>query len=344
MPQYLQYMSGHGAQFDVLCVGDVVTDAFIRLLKDQAQVVKDDQGGDWLAMPFATKLPFERAQIVKGAGNAPNASVSFAKLGLRTGLITNVGNDSAGRDVIAELHENKVDSRFVRINPGKHSNYSYILWYGDDRTILVNHEHYDYDWPRLTKKDIPRWMYFSSIGEGALDYHDEIADWLEDNPEVQLALQPGTFQMKAGARRLHRLYARTAVLLLNRTEAVTVGGGNRDDVNDLFDKLHALGPKIVVITDGAAGAFASDGVRRLEMPVYPDVAPPKERTGAGDAFSSTLVAALAKGLSLDDALRWAPINSMSVVQEVGSHDGLLTEHELLRYLHKAPKNYHPKPL
>lgn len=330
--------------FDVLSVGDVVTDAFIRLFKDKAQVVKDDRGGDWLAMPYATKIPFEEAQIVRGVGNAPNAAVSFGQLGLKTGLISNVGNDSEGREIIAALHAKKVDPRFIRINPGKRSNYNYVLWYAEDRTILVNHEKYDYDWPRFAKKDVPRWMYFSSISENALDYHDEIADWLDDNSGIRLAFQPGTFQIKAGAHRLRRIYKHTAVLLLNRDEAVAVGGGNRADINDLFDKLHSLGPKTVIITDGSKGAYASDGSKRLKMPVYPDIAPPVERTGAGDAFSSTLVAALAKGLSLEEALRWAPINSMSVVQKIGSQAGLLTERELLHFLHKAPENYQPKPL
>jgi len=331
-------------QFDVLSVGDVVTDAFIRMFKNQAQLVKDDQGGSWLAIPYGSKIPFEKAQVVKGAGNAANAAVSFGRLGLKTGLITNVGNDSEGRDIIAALHANKVDPRFIRINPGKRSNYNYVLWYAEDRTILVNHEQYDYDWPRFAKKDIPRWVYFSSISENALDYHDEIADWLDENPSIQLAFQPGTFQIKAGAHRLRRLYKHTDVLLLNRDEAAKVGGGKPEDINDLFDKLHALGPKIVVITDGSKGAFASDGTQRLKMPVYPDIAPPKERTGAGDAFSSTLVAALAKGVGLEEALRWAPINSMSVVQKTGSQDGLLSERDLLQYLHKAHENYRPKPL
>ncbi len=79
------------------------------------------------------------------------------------------------------------------------------------------------------------------------------------------------------------------------------------------------------------------------MPLYPDPAPPKERTGAGDAFASTFVAAAAKGMQLEEALLWAPINSMNVVQKVGAQAGLLTEKELLHYLHTAPKNYHPKP-
>lgn len=330
-------------QFDIIGIGDIVTDAFIRLLDDQAKVVKDDHDTKWLAMPFATKIPYKGSFLVEGAGNAPNASVAFSRLGLKTALATNVGGDAYGREIIASLDKNDVDTRFVRVNTGKASNYHFVLWYKEERTILVKHEDYDYHWPHLSKKEIPRWVYFSSIGEGALDYHDDIADWLDDNPGVHLAFQPGTFQMKAGAKRLGRIYKRTAVLILNREEAALVGGGNPDDIHDLLDKLHELGPQVIVITDGPKGAFASDGKQRLKMPPYPDPKPPYERTGAGDAFASTFVAAAAKGLSLEDALKWAPINSMSVVQQVGSQAGLLTEKELLQLLHKAPSSYKPKP-
>ena len=80
------------------------------------------------------------------------------------------------------------------------------------------------------------------------------------------------------------------------------------------------------------------------MPPYPDAAPPVERTGAGDAFAATLVAALVKGLSLEEALRWAPVNSMNVVQHVGAQAGLLGEKQLLQLLHHAPAGYHVRPL
>lgn len=330
-------------QFDVLSIGDVVTDAFIKLFDDQAKVVDDDKGGKWLAMPFATKLPFDHAELIEGVGNAANAAVAFARLGLKSSFVTNVGGDAYGREIIAALGKNKVDTRFVRINPGKTSNYHFVLWYKEERTILIKHEDYDYHWPHLSKKEIPRWVYFSSISEGALDYHDDVADWLDDNPGVHLAFQPGTFQMKAGTERLKRLYKRTAVLILNREEAALVSGGSTADLHDLFDRLHALGPQVVVITDGPKGAYASDGRQRLQMPLYPDPKPPFERTGAGDAFASTFVAAAAKGLSLEDALRWAPINSMNVVQSVGAQAGLLKEKELLQLLHDAPADYVPKP-
>lgn len=330
-------------QIDILSVGDVVTDAFIKLLDDQAEVFEEN-GSKWLAMPFATKLPFHHVEIAQAVGNASNAAVAFARLGLKTGFMTNVGGDQEGRDIIAALHKNRVDTRFVRVNPHKKSNYHYVLWYKEERTILIKHEEYDYHWPHLHPNEVPRWIYFSSISERALGYHDQIADWLDKNPSVRLAFQPGTFQMKAGTDRLKRIYQRSEIVVLNREEAALVSGGKVEDLHDLFNRLHALGPKIVIITDGPAGAYASDGERRFSMPLYPDPGPPVERTGAGDAFASTLVAALVKGLSLEEALQWAPINSMSVVQHVGAQEGLLAEKQLLEWLHHAPRDYHVKPL
>src|SRR3546814_8126884 len=145
---------------------------------------------------------------------------------------------------------------------------------------------------------------------------------LEAHPNVKLAFQPGTFQIKAGTERLGRIYGRSEVLVLNREEAVQVTGGSYDNLHELFDKLHEIGAKTVCITDGPDGAYASDGRNRFRMPPYPDPAPPFERTGAGDAFASTFVAALIKGNNLAGALQWAPINSMNVVQNVGAKKGL----------------------
>ncbi len=330
-------------QPDVVSVGDIVTDAFIKLLDDQAVTYQNEQG-KWLAMPFGTKLPFDHVEVVEAVGNASNAAVAFARLGLNSAFVTNVGGDAHGRDMIKALEKNRVDSRFVRINPGKKSNYHYVLWYKEERTILIRHEEYDYHWPHLRPSEMPKWLYFSSISEHALAYHDQVADWLDDHEAVKLAFQPGTFQIEAGAERLKRIYDHTEVLILNREEAAQVGGGQSEDINNLFDHLHRLGPKVVVITDGPKGAYASDGQQRLQMPLYPDPAPPVDRTGAGDSFASTFVAAIIKGNTVEGALQWAPINSMSVVQKVGAQAGLLKEKELEAYLRKSPDWYRPKPL
>lgn len=328
-------------KLDVLAVGDVVTDAFIKLLDDQATTYKDEHGNKILAMPYGMKIPFDHAEVIEAVGNAANAAVSFSKLGLNAGLVANVGSDAWGRDIINALHTRDVDTRFVHVNQHKVSNYHYVLWYKDERTILIKHEEYDYHWPRFRANDVPKWVYFSSISKNALPYHDEMIEWLQDHPTVKLAFQPGTFQIEAGTERLKEMYARTEVLVLNREEAVIVTGGKYEDLHDLMNRMHAYGPKIVVITDGPDGAYASDGQNRFKMPNYPDPAAPVERTGAGDSFASAFVAALAKGATLEAALLWAPINSMNVVQHVGAQEGLLTVDEIEYYLRNAPEWYHP---
>lgn len=328
--------------FDVISVGDIVTDDFIRLQDDQAWTYTDEHGANVLAMLYGTKVPFQFRTVVEGVGNASNAAVAFARLGLKSSFVTNVGGDQYGRDMIVALHKNGVDTRFVRINPDKVSNYHFVLWYKDERTILIKHEAYDYHWPHLRPNEKPRWIYFSSISDHAIEYHDQVADWLDEEKDVKLVFQPGTFQMAAGAERLKRIYQRSEILILNREEAVTVGGGNHADIHDLINHLHKLGPRIVVVTDGPQGAYASDGQNRFKMPLYPDIAPPYDRTGAGDAFASTFAAALMKGMTIEDALRRAPINSMSVVQKVGAQEGLLNEKQLDEYLQKAPDWYKPE--
>jgi sugar/nucleoside kinase (ribokinase family) len=80
------------------------------------------------------------------------------------------------------------------------------------------------------------------------------------------------------------------------------------------------------------------------IPMYPDPKAPVDRTGAGDAFSSTFTSALALGKDISEALTWGPINSMSVVQYIGAQKGLLTLEGIQKYLASAPENYKPQKI
>jgi ribokinase len=325
-------------QCDVISVGDTATDVFIRLLEGRVKTV-EDASGRWLVFPYGDKLPFDHAQTVESGGNAANAAVAFSRLGLATTFATHVGDDQVGRDIQLALRREGVDTHLLRVDPGVPSNRNFVLWFGEDRTILVRHQTYDYHWTHLRPSEIPRWLYLSSVGSDAPQYYEQLAQWLETESSVRFAFQPGTFQIALGAQALAPLYSRADLLVCNREEAAEIGGGDVHDMADLLEGLHRLGTHTVVITDGPAGAFASDGAVRYLVPSYPDPLPPTDRTGAGDAFTATLVAALCKGNSLDEALAWAPINAMSVVQHVGSQAGLLAEQEVKQWLDQAPPGY-----
>lgn len=334
-------------QFDFVAIGDTVTDAFIRIA--QAKVYEEhDQDGDGtvdqeLCLINGAKIPYEFAKVIAGVGNSANAAVSAARLGLKAAFVSDVGADDQGKEIVETLGKSGVDTRYIRVNEGKTSNYHYVLWHKAERTILIKHESYDYHLPDINS---PKWVYFSSVGESSLPYHDEIADYLEAHPDVKLGFQPGTFQIKLGAERLKRIYARTDIFFCNVEEARIILKTTEPDPAKLPKMMSELGPKISVITDGPKGLYAYDSAAdaTVFMPPYPDPKPPYERTGAGDACASTIAIALCLGLPLETALQWGPINSMSVVQYVGAQEGLLARPALEKFLADRPADYVTKPI
>ncbi len=326
---------------DFIAIGDTAVDEFIRL-KDASVNCDINTEACTISMKWGDKLPYEFSVLVSGVGNAANAAVAAARLGLASGFVSNVGRDRYGEEILEAFKRESVDARYVAVNETLTTNHHYVLWYESERTILIKHEAYPYVIPEGFEP--PKWIYLSSAGEKSEEFHLALAEWLAEHRETKLAFQPGTFQMQMGKERLKRLYEHTELVAVNKQEAERILGVSETDVKKLLAGLRAIGPKIAVITDGPKGSYASDGERVLFIPMYPDPKPPYERTGAGDACTSTIVAALALGKSLDEAMLWGPVNSMAVVQEIGAQKGLLSREALEKYLAEAPSDYHVQTL
>lgn len=324
----------------VLAIGDIFTDAFIALNKDEAKVTKDEEGVEWLSVKFGQKMPYDYVDVVQSVGPSPNAAVSMSRLGLNAGLMAYLGNDEVGQQSLSYLAEQRVDTTTIVPEEGAKSSYWYVLRYGADRTMLVKNEEFHYQWNEPAK--VPEWIYLSQLSPNSWELHEQLLGYLAAHPEVKLAFQPGTSHFRWGRDKLREIYQRSHIVIMNREEAVDVTGASYDSLKDLTIALHDLGPQIVVITDGPSGSYASYDFKLVTIPNYPDPAPPYERTGAGDAFASTIVAALALGESMDTAMRWAPVNSAFVVQKMGAQQGLLTHEELLAHLGEAPDWYKVK--
>ncbi|MEN9604345.1 MAG: hypothetical protein RJB39_30 [Candidatus Parcubacteria bacterium] len=342
-------------KINFLAIGDTVIDAFIKLTT--ASVHEDPHGENkTLCMPFAEKVPFESVTEIPAVGNSANAAVSAARLGLSSALLTCLGADENGKKCLDQFAAEKVDVSEVNSIPGKITNYHYVLWYQNDRTILIKHELFEYHVPII----VPEYIYLSSLGENSLPFHHDMAAYLQAHPEVKLVFQPGTFQIKFGTDELAEIYKRTHILFCNKEEAIRIlklDDKADHDIKHLLLGLRNLGVQLPVITDGPFGAYTYDTDIRVvdsatfdeltpvvHMPIYPDIKPPLERTGAGDAFASTFTSALALGRTITEALMWGSINSMSVCQDIGAQRGLLTEEKIEAYIKVAPEGWGPVTL
>lgn len=321
----------------IFCVGDIISGAFITLSQDYATVSTDDKGNERLSFEFGAKVPYEHLDVVKAVECAPNAAVSMARLGLQSSLMAWLGDDVVGQEMIDYLKTQKVGTDDLAVETGKSSNYHFYLKYGADRTKLQRFEDYSYQWHEPAQK--PDWLYLGVLGDNTWPLHEAMLAYLEQNPDIKLAFQPGMYHLIWGTEKMAPFYRHAEIVVLNREEAAQVTGTDRGDVAGLIRAMHDLGVKVVVITDGPDGAYASDGQKTLFMPIYPDASAPVDRTGAGDAFASTLTAALATGQPIETALTWAPINSMHVTQFIGAQEGLLTKDQLEELLQKAPADY-----
>ncbi|OGG76695.1 hypothetical protein A3B35_02745 [Candidatus Kaiserbacteria bacterium RIFCSPLOWO2_01_FULL_54_24] len=328
---------------DVLAIGDTTIDAFIRL-KDAKVHCKINNEDCELCVRFGDKVPYESVEVVPAVGNAANAAVSAARLGLKSALRAYVGADENGTTCLNSLEKDGVDTSLMVVDKSNKTNYHYVLSYEAERTILIKHEHYPYSFPALQEE--PKWIYLSSMSEGedAKKYHAEIARYLIEHKNVKFAFQPGTFQMKIPIEEIQDLYKRAEIFFCNKEEAQRILKTDEGDIKKLLASVRALGPAIAVITDGRNGAYLMSDSGAWFAPMYPDPAPPSNRTGAGDATASTTVAYMLLGLPPQEALLRGLINAMSVVQKVGAQKGLLAASEIDAWYAKRPADFTASPI
>ena len=84
----------------------------------------------------------------------------------------------------------------------------------------------------------------------------------------------------------------------------------------------AAGPTWVVVTDGTDGAWLASPEGVFWRPALPVLI--QGTAGAGDAYTSTLAAALAEGTAPDQAMLQAAMNAAAVVGGLDTTSGLMT--------------------
>jgi ribokinase len=281
--------------------------------------------------------------------------VAMARLGMEVAVVAKLGTDVRAEAIMQHLQQEGVSTAWVRRDPrsptgasvfiSSHDRNAAIFTFRGANTLLQAEDLQD----EAFSVDV---VYVANLSNESADCFPVIVERAKNHGAL-VAANPGPRQLSARGRAFFESLASIDVLILNQIEADLlvprlvarwgeggpvlafspgeeipalaarglVGGGFEMSIVAYLRALTKAGPKHVIVTDGARGAFVGshDEIlfsRALETKIV-------GTAGAGDAFGATFTAYLALGRRIDEAVCAATVNSASVVEHVDTQTGLL---------------------
>lgn len=317
-------------ELDLLSIGDSSLDVFVTPTESETLCQLNDKE-ELICFAYGDKIPVKNLEFSIG-GNAANNAVGATRLGVKVAVVLTLGEDEIGDQIINKLIKEEVDTSFVSRQEGP-SNYSTAITVAGERTLFTYKAPRKYQFPDQLPKT--PWVYLTSMGDGFEEVYARVVEHIKNNPEIKLAYNPGSRQLRASVEKSKGVLAASYIVYVNRKEAEMFTGmkGTQGKEKELLKALSNLGPKVPIVTDGSNGSFVYDGEKFSKAGILP--VDSYERTGAGDSFGSGCVSALIKGKSIKEALLWGTVNSASVIGYAGAQRGLLTKDQMSKWLERA---------
>lgn len=319
---------------DVVCVGDATIDAFLSIheaslhcrLNEKDCELCQVPDGTWLCLKYGEKIPVDSFKLSLG-GIAGNVSVGLSRMGLKSALCAEIGDDELSQKIENDLKKENVNTELLLKTKGETASLAIGINFKGERTLLVGHvkRKHNFNFDGVSA----RWLYLGGLGEEWQEPYKKVLDYAQKN-NLRLAFTPGSSQLEELNETAFEVLKKTEVLLVNKTEGEVIGKKRNEQENDpskILVQLQQLGPKIVVITDGKNGSLAIDKDGKVySLGIFPcNVV---EKTGAGDAYASGFLGAVLSEKNVEEAMRWGAVNASSVIEHVGAQKGLLTKEEI----------------
>lgn len=252
-------------------------------------------------------------------GSAANTIAGLAGLGLRTGFIGAVGDDTDGRVMLKDFELRGVDTKGVSTLPERTG---FIIGFVDaegERTLYphpgANNE-LKFSKKQLDYAQSANFLHLSSfVDDLQFSVQKKLVSLLPKN--VKISFSPGGLYSRKGLTTLLPIIRRSHIVFLNEDEIKELTGkgyvaGSR--------MLIEHGAKMVAVTLGARGCFVSDG--RHEHTIPAEKVRVVDTTGAGDAYAAGFLYALIKGKNIKEAGILGNKTASSCIKNLGARTGL----------------------
>jgi ribokinase/sulfofructose kinase len=256
-------------------------------------------------------------------GVGGNVACAASRLGLRTGLVSWVGDDAEGKLVLDDLRRFGVDVTHVTVGPNTSTNFTTVLVDpSGEKAIIVVPTTFD----TLTL-DPPLVAFLSSTRLVYSTAYD--SDQLERTARIVHAaggLMSTDIEPVAGLldETLRRVLSLVDIVFFDADALDT------DDYEQVAQEVCAAGPELVVITSGAQGALACNAQGVVRCPAFN--VPVVDTTGAGDCFTAAFLTAYLRRFPLKQSLLYAHAAAALSIQGHGARGALPTDEQVHDFL------------
>jgi len=229
-------------------------------------------------------------------GVARNVAVNLSNLGCRVLLCSRVGNDGAGRDVLAQ----PLDVSLITVSD-RLPTATYIAILEPDGELVVGLDDmkiFDEMTPDVLAPALPRlrdaafWFIETDLPSAS------IAFLLRSAGAIPIAVD-GVSVVKS--QKLLGLLPEIPYLFSNVAQAAAITGSPCNDPEAAAEALRNAGARCGIVSAGARGIAVFDRTTIQPIPALP--ATPRDVTGAGDGMIAGVLYGLSQGLDLFAAAR-----------------------------------------
>jgi ribokinase len=311
-----------------------------------------NEGKSFLMVEAGRKVPAESITSHVGGG-ACNTAVSLARRGWQATVLAKTGTDLNAEAVAEHLDVNAVATGRLIAEAGLATGTAVMVASHDRNASIFVHRGAN---ETLAPCDLPDetftgvdLVYVAPLSSQSADCFPDLVARAKASGAM-VAANPGIRQLTSRTADMLAALAHVDLLSVNRVEAEALVpgfaarsretgappppgapallqrglsfGGFEMGLSGFLAAVHAAGPRWVLVTDGTGGAYLSSPEGVFWRPALP--AAVQGTAGAGDAYTSTLAAALAEGTAPDEAMLQAAMNSAAVVGALDTTSGLMT--------------------
>ena len=275
---------------------------------------------------------------------APGFISTAARLGHSTAIISGVGDDDFGVNIMRRLKKDGVDVSRVLISDEGHTGIAFVTYFADGRRkflFYMDHSPCVMAKAPETLEGLEDTKYMQIMGCSLMSdvgFATEIVKTIDmmknrgakisfdPNVRLEMMRDPEVLQI------LQKVFSKSAILMPGVAELKMLAG--EEDLDKAIEKVfRSENLEILVLKNGSKGSqiYTRKGLE-VEQPIYKVVQ--EDATGAGDSYDAAFICGLAEGKTLAEAAKMGAAAGALNAAAFGPMEGKISRKSVFEMIEK----------